>query len=151
MQKLGAATFNDGTRFGAINYSSEGGSGASHESQVCMHFFFFFFSEYKYLLHLLFLQLFALSAQGGELLGGGLLGGGANGGGASHTSQVFLHFSLFLSEYLLHLLFLHHFALSAHGGKLGGAPVVVVGRTGVGLAQGWQQRTLDFRHWTQRG
>jgi len=83
-----------------------------------MHFFFFFFSEY--LLHLLFLQLFALSAQGGELLGGGLLGG------ASHTSQVFLHFFLFLSEYLLHLLFLHHFALSAHGGELGGAPVVVV-------------------------
>ena len=89
-----------------------------------MHFFFFFFSEY--LLHLRFLQLFALSAHGGELLGGGLLGGGANGGGVSHMSQVFLHFFLFFSEYFLHLFFLHHFALSAHGGELGGAPVVVV-------------------------
>ena len=78
-----------------------------------MHFLFFL-SEY--LSHLLFLQLFVLSAHGGELLGGG-----ANGGGVSHTPQVFLHFFSFLSEYFLHFLFLHHFALSAHGGELGGA------------------------------
>ena len=69
-----------------------------------MHFFFFFLSEY--LSHLLFLQLFVLSAHGGELLGGG-----ANGGGVSHRPQVFLHFFSFLSEYFLHFLFLHHFAL----------------------------------------
>ena len=58
-----------------------------------MHFFFFFFLS-EYLSHLLFLQLFVLSAHGGELLGGG-----ANGGGVSHTPQVFLHFFSFLSEY----------------------------------------------------
>ena len=61
-------------------------------------------------MHLLSLHLFAfLSAHGGGP------SGGADGGSASHRPQVFLQSFSFLSEYLVHLLSLHLFHLSAHG------------------------------------
>ena len=44
-----------------FNLSAHDG-GASHRSQVFLHFFFFFF---EYFVHLLSLQLFDLSAHGG--------------------------------------------------------------------------------------
>ena len=67
--------------------------------------------------------------EGGRLDGGGFGGGGLGGdgvesgdvgGSASHKSQVFLH--CFLCFFLLHLFSLHlkFFALSTHGGALGG-------------------------------
>ena len=63
-----------------------------------MQSFFFFF---EYLVHLLSLHLFDLSAHGG---------------GASHRSQVFLQSFFFFFEYFVHLLSLHVSDLSAHGG-----------------------------------
>ena len=43
---------------------------------------------------------------------------GGDGGSPSHTSQVFLHFSFFASEYFLHFFSLQCLSVSTHGGGL---------------------------------
>ena len=53
---------------------------------------------------------------------------GGDCGSPSHTSQVFLHFSFFASEYFLHFFFLQLFLVLTHGGGLlgGGARPTIV-------------------------